>query len=60
MKASVYDVETLVQAGRAHKADEAIQLEISVLQEAFKRVQATKKVCINEPIADGRPDVSWA
>ena len=44
LKASVYDVETLVQAGRAHKADEAIQLEISVLQEAFKRVQATKKL----------------
>ena len=41
----MYEVMALVQAARAYQAEEKINMEIAVLQEAFKRVQATKKVC---------------
>jgi programmed cell death 6-interacting protein len=39
MKASLYDVEALVQLGKQHRVDEKIGPEIAVLQEAFKKVQ---------------------
>ncbi|GAX77401.1 hypothetical protein CEUSTIGMA_g4847.t1 [Chlamydomonas eustigma] len=45
MKASIYDVETLIQVAKTYQGEEKINYEISVLQEAFKRVQATKKIC---------------
>lgn len=44
LKASVYDVETLVQSGKAYQAEDKVNFEIAALQEAFKRVQSTKKV----------------
>jgi hypothetical protein len=44
MKASLLEVEALCQLGRQHRADEKIAAEISVLQEAHARVQATKRL----------------
>ena len=43
LKASWFDVETLMQSSRALRAEDKVNSEIAVLQEAFKRLQATKK-----------------
>jgi acetyl-CoA acetyltransferase len=39
MKASLYDVEALRQAGAQARADQKVSTEVAVLREAFKRVQ---------------------
>jgi hypothetical protein len=60
MKASIYDVETLVQVAKAYQAEEKINYEISALQEAFKRVQATKKVNYCSPALLHPKALTWA
>jgi hypothetical protein len=40
-----------LQAALANKSEEKINVEIAVLQEAFKRIQATKKVSANGYLA---------
>jgi hypothetical protein len=44
MKASLLEVESLCQLGQQYNADEKIALEVSVLQEAHARMQATKRL----------------
>lgn len=44
MKASLLEVEALCQLGKQYNADEKIALEVSVLQEAHARMQATKRL----------------
>lgn len=46
LKVSLYDVETLAQAARGLHVEDKIAAEVSVLREAFARLQATKKVCL--------------
>ncbi|KAG2490070.1 hypothetical protein HYH03_011535 [Edaphochlamys debaryana] len=44
LKASIYQVEELIQSSRQHRADDKINNEIAVLKEAFARLQNTKKI----------------
>jgi hypothetical protein len=44
MKASLMEVESLCQLGKQYNSDEKIALEVSVLQEAHARMQATKRL----------------
>lgn len=44
MKASLLEVEALCQLGKQYHADEKIAAEVSVLQEAHARCQATKRL----------------
>eukprot|EP00198_Chlamydomonas_reinhardtii_P012800 XP_001702137.1 programmed cell death protein 6-interacting protein [Chlamydomonas reinhardtii] len=44
LKASIYQVEELIQASRQHRLDDKVNNEIAVLKEAFARLQNTRRI----------------
>ncbi|GFR44801.1 hypothetical protein Agub_g6136, partial [Astrephomene gubernaculifera] len=54
LKASIYQVEELIQASRQQRADDKVNNEIAVLKEAFARLQSTRRIAkaISTEMAD--------